>query len=171
MTELEPLFDPGIPRYRRWLVGAFAGVLVLGHLADVVTGSEHWPFSCYPMYARLQRSTSYETIRLVGVTVGAPPREVPMDTPFLRSNFARLGRLPDREVRLQEAVEVYANAVGWDRPNDFGPFNAYRVYEQRWTLRADVDPVRPPDRATLLAELRRPGGTTVAGEVPRDVSP
>lgn len=152
-----------VSRLRRWLVCAFGGVLVIGHALDVATSSEHWPISCYPMYARLHATPSFQMIRLVGLTVQDPPREVPLDSPWLRSNFSRIARAADAPARLLEAVETYAGVAGWDRPEDFGPFAAYRIYEQHWTLRADVHPIRPPDHATLLVELRRP----TVGEVAR----
>jgi hypothetical protein len=151
-----PAADPSpLPKRRRWLVYALATALIVGHAFDVVTKGEHWPISSYPMYADLNPS-DFRMIRLVGVKDETPQREIPMDGAWIRNSLLRLARRPDADARLREAVSAYAHSAGWERPHDGGPFIAYRVYEQRWQLRADADPDRKPDEAKLLVELWRP---------------
>lgn len=141
-------------RTRRWLVYALAGGLIVGHAYDVVTKGEHWPISSYPMYADLN-GREFRMIRLVGVTPHDPPREVPMDGAYIRSTLLRAVRRPDAARRIAQVATAYAKAAGLDHPSKPGPFVAYRVYEQNWTLRADADPTRAPDHAKLLFEVRR----------------
>ncbi|MBC8108224.1 MAG: hypothetical protein H7Z14_16680 [Anaerolineae bacterium] len=53
--------------WRIWLVATLAGVLIVGHLFDIVTQVEHWPFSFYPMYGRVQKKTRLQVLSLYGV--------------------------------------------------------------------------------------------------------
>ncbi len=51
-------------RWRIAFVGCLAMFLVLGHLYDLTTHREHWPFSYYPMYARVQKRTRLQILTL-----------------------------------------------------------------------------------------------------------
>jgi hypothetical protein len=155
-----------LPLHRRWLVGGLACALILGHAFDVFTKGEHWPVSSYPMYAELMTERSFRLIRLVGVTDNQPPREVPFDSAWLRKSLSQIVRRPDARKRLRRAVIDYAAAAGWERRREGGPFVAYRVYDQTWDLRPERDPDRPPDRNSLLFELRREAEGQGGGATP-----
>lgn len=71
-----------VARWRRWLVGGLAALLILGHAYDTLTMREHWPFSYYPMYSRVQARARLEVLGLYGVVQdGTHPRLEPMDDP------------------------------------------------------------------------------------------
>ena len=53
--------------WRIWLVATLAGLLVVGHLFDIITQVEHWPFSFYPMYGRVQKKSRLQILSLYGV--------------------------------------------------------------------------------------------------------
>ncbi|CAN5331520.1 hypothetical protein BH09PLA1_BH09PLA1_20530 [soil metagenome] len=55
---------------RRWRIGlvfALAIILIAGHVYDIVRQSEHWPFSYYPMYGRVQKKSRLRVLSLYGV--------------------------------------------------------------------------------------------------------
>jgi hypothetical protein len=58
---------------RRWrvaLVLLLAAFIVGGHLYDIVTQREHWPFSFYPMYGRVQKKRQLSVLTLCLITRG-----------------------------------------------------------------------------------------------------
>lgn len=55
------------PRRKFW-VSLVLFALLIGHGIDGLLGQEHWPFSNYPMYARVLPSDSLKSVRLFGVT-------------------------------------------------------------------------------------------------------
>jgi len=58
---------------RRWrvaLVLLLAAFLVGGHLYDITTQREHWPFSFYPMYGRVQKKPRLQVLTLCVITRG-----------------------------------------------------------------------------------------------------
>src|SRR5437762_14274432 len=67
--------------WRVRLVYGVIGVIVLGHLYEIVRQHEHWPFSNYPMWAQVTDKWELRTIETVGVTDEAEPREVRLDDP------------------------------------------------------------------------------------------
>ncbi len=142
-------------RYRRWLVCALSGGLIVGHAFDVATRGERWPISSYPMYAYLNTST-FTLVGLFGRTNEDPPRDVPIDAAWLRGTISQIMRRPDADARLREAVIAYSHTYGWGRHAPLGTmFVSYGVYEQVWTLSPDADLGRPPDTSELLVEVRR----------------
>jgi len=56
-----------MPRWRVWMVFALAAVLLGGHLFDIIRQREHWPFSFYPMYGRVQKKRLLRMPALYGV--------------------------------------------------------------------------------------------------------
>jgi len=49
------------------MVFALAAVLLGGHLFDIIRQREHWPFSFYPMYGRVQRKPVLKVPALYGL--------------------------------------------------------------------------------------------------------
>ena len=56
-----------MPRWRIALVATLAVVLIVGHVFDIVTQTEHWPFSYYPMYGRVQSKSRLRIPAFYGV--------------------------------------------------------------------------------------------------------
>src|SRR5690349_11196547 len=55
-------------RWRVWMVFGLLAFLVLGHLFEVVTQREHWPFSPYQMWSRPSLGWELNREMLRGVT-------------------------------------------------------------------------------------------------------
>src|SRR5215218_1861994 len=107
---------------RVFLLSAVSFLLIIGSLFSIIFDEEFWPFSPYPMYAKVQLepSVSVSEMQLYGVTQEAPHREVPMRNsiresayiePFdpgrLRAALSRIESTPDPEKRsrlLNEAL-------------------------------------------------------------------
>ena len=52
---------------RRRMIYGLMATLVIGHLYDIATRREHWPFSPYPMYSHLNSDRVLDAPRIVGV--------------------------------------------------------------------------------------------------------
>jgi len=73
-----------VKRWRVWMVWALAAVLVLGHSFDIVTLTEHWPFSYYQMYARVQKNPQLELLSLCAIVQdGKRQRQVRITESFV----------------------------------------------------------------------------------------
>src|SRR5215217_6483790 len=110
----------GMTKTRVFLLSAVSFLLVIGSLFSIVFDEEFWPFSPYPMYAKVQRAPSVSELQLYGVTQEAPHREVPMRNslrdaayiqPFdqgrMRTAIRRIESKPNpeqRSHRLNEAL-------------------------------------------------------------------
>jgi len=55
-------------RWRTWLVAALAAFIVVGHAYDIAAQTEHWPFSFYPMYGRVQKKPTLQMLALYVLT-------------------------------------------------------------------------------------------------------
>jgi hypothetical protein len=58
--------DSRMSRARVRLAVVILGIIVLGHTIDIVLQREDWPFSNYPMYAKLIRKKETSLLRLYG---------------------------------------------------------------------------------------------------------
>lgn len=145
------------------LIAAIAG----GHLFDMLTGKEHWPFSGYPMFSALTRDKSVWMVHLCGVTREDTPREVPLlkgeylwpfDRPRFRAALLRLDSAADREGRLREALndvlDRYEARRAEGRHN--GPaLRGIRLYKRSYRLDPWARNHDQPDRRRLIFELMR----------------
>src|SRR5438874_8678592 len=100
--------NPVIPmkRWRVWMVVALAGVLILGHAYDILVQREHWPFSYYQMYARVQKKHRLELLNIC-LIVQDGKREKTI-------------RITDQNFvpQLSEARIRNILMVAWGRPDD-----------------------------------------------------
>jgi hypothetical protein len=152
-------------RRRAFLNLVFAG-LILGSLYDIVRDQEHWPFSQYPMFARVWRAPTFTWLRLFGVTPNG--HEFPLDgiqyiQPFDQSRLPKAFRsilnAPSRASRLEEALtnclvryDELARAGAHDGP----PLAVLRLYELEWVIDRAAANLHRPERRQLIAEVRRP---------------
>ncbi len=176
-------------RRRRWIASALIAIIGVGHLVDISfnasiarfnrrraaglesnraadfpwyvrVGSEHWPFSPYPMYSYLTGST-YQVIRMVGVRADDGSEfelhgsMLPMGETAMRYTLNKLSRRPD-DARLRKVLgdclrryESMRTTAGRSSPK----VAAMRVYRLEWTLSSRADPGRAADRRDLLAEF------------------
>jgi hypothetical protein len=151
---------------RRVVRRLFLNFLIVGFVAasgyDVVTDSEQWPFSQYPMFSVAWRSPTFTWLRLIGVT--ADGGEVALDAnryllPFDQSRLPKALRLilagPDGPAHVRQALadclaryEELRRAGEHDGP----PLVAMRLYELGWTIDATAANVDRPEVRRFIAE-------------------
>jgi hypothetical protein len=149
------------------LVHVLLAVLLGASAFDIITGSEHWPISPYPMFSRVERTATLDGLRLFGVTDEAPPREIPLLDPSMIAPFdqTRLSTAMARAVAdpqrrplvddmLRDCLARYQRlrALG---TNLGPPLRAIRLYDVHWTLDGEAANVDTPDRRQLLATSDR----------------
>ncbi|MGB7157711.1 MAG: hypothetical protein WBD40_06570, partial [Tepidisphaeraceae bacterium] len=89
-------------RFRMLLVSGLVLFIVAGHLFDAWRQHDHWPFACYPMFARINKPEPFTSEELWGVT--ADGTEIPitskmtgiMGTNRVRPSLMRLYILSNR---------------------------------------------------------------------------
>src|SRR4051794_35085797 len=139
-------------------------VLVGVHAFDVIAEAEHWPFSPYPMYSKLNTSRDFSTVNLVGVATGqGNTREVPLKGAWLRTSLNYLSTSKKREspAKLRRALADILKFTDDRRAKGFHQlpkFKAIRLYRETWHMSADADPIGPPDRRDLIASYTRGQG-------------
>ena len=164
-------FAPRMSWRRLLVVHAAIAVVVFGHLRDIVTDVEHWPFSPYPMYS-YPPPDRLDVYRVVGVPAGAATggsaggsaREFPLverrylrplDAGSLGATMSRLNRRDARERLLDEALRACLaryEALRAAGRHDGPPLRGARLYRLSWP--ADVTgPRDTPDRRDLLYEV------------------
>ena len=166
----EPTAQPMKP-WRMWLVYAVVGVIVLGHLHEIVRQQEHWPFTNYEMWARVTRDWHVAEVVPVGITDEPEPREVvlldpayfaPMPLNYQRLNFRRAaGRANLRDRILEDYLRRYDHLRTTGR-HDGPPLKGVRLYEWYWMMDRHAGNAASPERKTLLyqypAASTRPAG-------------
>lgn len=158
-------------RWRVKLVYGLIAALVGGHLFDILSGREHWPFSNYPMYSNARRSHSLSALLPYGVTEEEPPREIAFLVPEYIDPFGRgrlraaLGRLhssADREYRLSKALDDLLGRYDARRLaglHDGPPLRGIRLYRAVWRIDPWARNADRPDRRDLLFDYPRPSGS------------
>ena len=151
--------------WRVRLVYGVVGVIVVGHLHEIVRQQEHWPFTNYPMWARVSRDWHVREVMLFGVTDEPSPREVdlrdpsffaPMPAIYQRLNFQRAAsREKVREAMLGDYLRRYEQ-LRRDKRHTGPPLKGLRLYEWHWTMDPAAANARNPDRAKLLFEYPAP---------------
>lgn len=150
---------------RRALVYGLMATIVIGHLYDVVTGREHWPFSPSPMYSHLNRDFVLDVPRIVGVRGDGVAAEFPLrETRYLAPfDQSRLGQAlnamlqaPDGRARVATALadclaryERRRRAGEHDGP----PLSGLRLYHAHWRLDPAARNVEQPDGQDLVVEV------------------
>ena len=167
-------------RRRLYVAHAALGFILLGHGYDIVRQQEHWPFSNYPMWARLSREWHVRQVAPVGLTDDSPPREVdlmyegyfaPMPLQYQRLKFQAVAR----GRRAAERDKVLGDYLGhYERRRAAGlhggpPLVGMRLYERHWDMNKHASNAATPDRTTLLYEYRPSGAATqpATTEAPR----
>ena len=148
-------------RWRFWLVNSIVAVLVLAHFMEIVRQTEHWPFSNYPMWARVSKEWHETQIVPMGVTDDDPPEEVkltdpayfaPMPVYYQRLNFRSVAKKPNvRDRVVRDYLERYERrrAAGLHRGP---PLKGVRLYELYWMMDRSASNVATPERRTLVYE-------------------
>jgi hypothetical protein len=159
---------------RRWrvrLVNGIIAVIVLAHLMEIARQTEHWPFSNYPMWARVSKGWTETQIVPMGVLADDPGVEIPLNNPdyfapmpvyYERLNFRRVARKPGvRDELLREYLGRYERRRA--ALEHAGPaLGGIRLYERSWTMDRAASNVGAPERWTLIYEY--PPGAKGAGQ-------
>lgn len=152
---------------RLWIVNMLLLGITAGSLIDIVSGREHWPFSPYAMYSRLELDRTARKIMVFGVPEDLTQDPFPLQArqfirPFERTRLNTAMSLLYRSSQGERNIRLAAKDI-WRRYSSLrrtklnaGPrLKEVRVYEVWWQLRADASNVRSPDRKRLLAIVTR----------------
>ena len=153
------------------MVHLIIGLITAGSLFDLVTDSEHWPFSQYPMFASISQDTRDHTLsllRLFGVLKADVNQEIPLvqyeyiypfDQNRLQAALATRGGPEGRDQLLTAALhdclnryEALRQAGRHDGPVPQG----VRLYRLSWRLDQAAQNVDQPDRRQLILEVIPP---------------
>lgn len=130
--------------------------LLLVHLYEIITSTEHWPFSPYPMYSELVSGQASTSIALVGVKRNR--QEFSMDAAWQRKTFTRMASRSSesRHGALRTCYQSYrADKRAGSKRQDLA---GVRLYEETWT----VDDAGRPKRLArkLVDQYMRPSSAT-----------
>jgi hypothetical protein len=151
-----------MPRRRVTVVYAVMALILGGSLLDAVRDSEHWPWSCYPMYSFMETGTTFDDYRLYGVPTQNPGTEISLFTderylqPFDQSRLAEIlnyvkddPRLHDGLVNCLTRYEALRHGGRHDGPE----LAKLRMYHVFWTLDPWGATIEKPDRKELVEEV------------------
>ncbi len=169
---LAPLLAPTpMRRWRIWLVVGIILVLTFGHLWDIVTRTEQWPFSYYPMYARLEKKRSLTVISLFAVINRDGRRRVVRVTDA--PDIPQLAALNEGRLRVilmsawnsnggnnvEAAKRTIADYIRmYEARRMSGEFDGpqmieARLYKLTWAVRSDGSRAKRPSKSELLASV------------------
>jgi hypothetical protein len=149
---------------RRWLVvNALIAVLLGGNLFDILTTTEHWPFSHYGMYSGLAPRHVSAKLSLYGVTeagtvsLNVPGYFAPLDDQRLRATIRSQLRRPEAGPAVEEVLR-YAGAR-YEQLRQMGAHDgsrllAVRLVEASWTKDPWTQNRESPDVIQQLYEVR-----------------
>jgi hypothetical protein len=167
-------FDKNVPspdplltlrRYRIWVVYAVIILITGGSLFDIITGTEHWPFSPYPMYSGVHLDRFFDSYRLYGVREEEGLHDISLwEIPYIQPfDFSRLdialramSNSPKRQRFLGEALRdilVRYTALRRLGRHNGPPLRGIRLYLLHWKLDAWARNVDKPDRKELIFEI------------------
>jgi len=140
-------------------------LIVVASLYDIVRDEEHWPFSQYPMFNRVNTSRELTWLRLYGVTASGDEQALlsyrdvfPFDQSRLSKAFGSIRTRPDSDTALRAALENCLDRYERRRKEgrlDGPALVALRLYDVHWRLDPRAANVDTPDTRRLVAEVRR----------------
>jgi len=164
--------DKTISRGRLAVIYGLILFIVGGSFLDLVRDTEHWPWSCYPMYSEPERGTKFDDVRLYGVLASDRTTEISLFTderylqPFDQSRIAEILRVvwdkPGFDKALWNCLNRY-DALRKAGKHDGPELAGLRVYHVFWTLDPYGRTIEHPDSKDKLAEIMRPIAVTSAG--------
>jgi hypothetical protein len=146
---------PGSPaplkRSRLWIVYGLLAVIVLGHLVEVVTQREHWPFSPYQMWSKPAVGWEVKREMLRGVTDEPTPREIALQPGQLypipyqmvvvnmqTANKAVQNKDPEQAKRIINGLLAHYNNRVAAGKNPGPKLRGLRLYQVVWKMDADA---------------------------------
>jgi hypothetical protein len=171
---IRPVFwapsEPAIgktPMLRRRILVVY-GVMAFilgGSILDMVRDTEHWPWSCYPMYSYMQTGTTFDDYRLYGVPKQNPDTEISLFTderylqPFDQSRLAEILRAVQGDPRLHDGLLnclIRYEALRRGGRHDGPELVKLRMYHVLWTLDPWGATIEKPDHKELVDEVALP---------------
>lgn len=158
-----------LPLHRRRLlvVNAVIAVGIGGHLFDIVTGTEHWPFSHYGMFSGLAPRHLSAKLNLYGVTeagdvrLNIPGYVAPLDDQRIRGTILKLQRRPDARPALERVLRYSGDRYERLRrmgAHDGPPILGVKLVEVSWTQDEWAQNKQSPDSLRVLYEVRLSDG-------------
>ena len=153
-------------RTRLWVVHGAIFLLLTGSAYDIIRGREHWPFSCYPMYSKIELDSTMTQLRIFGVPVGKPDAELilrdrrylePFDNSRLGQALKRIQAGADPETNLPIALTDCLGryeALRLQGRHDGPRLSALRLYALTWTLDPRAANRDRPEHRRLIAEVQ-----------------
>jgi hypothetical protein len=137
--------------YRVWIVYTILAVIVCGHLFEVYTQHEHWPFSPYQMWSKPSVGWDVNREMLRGVTDEPTPREVSITPTQLypipyqmvvvnMQNAKRAvqeGRTSDAETIINGLLKHYNDRLSAGKFQGT-KLKALRLYQVTWKMDTDA---------------------------------
>lgn len=156
------------PRLRSAAIVALLGVLVAGQAYAMITRSEPWPFSSYPMYHQGQ-GRQVTTVQVEGVLedgtrqlLAIQPQLAPFAAARLRAYLRRLGKGARGEARRVQAARALLSLYESHRSSgrhSGPPLRELEVFEATWRIVPfATNRERPKSRRLVASTLGRRGG-------------
>jgi hypothetical protein len=161
----------GISPGRRAMVYCVIAAILVPHLYDIARQQEHWPYSNYPMWARLSKDWHVMAVAPVGLTEDPARPEVELSDPAYFApvplHFQRLtfGPLKKSSARRDKVLGDYLRRYEDLRragKHDGPPLVGIRLYERYWDMDKRASNAATPDRTTLVYEYRSGSAPTSA---------
>lgn len=148
-----------MPSWQKLIVAVVMIVIVGWHVFAVIAREDHWPFSNYPMYSKLQTEKVFSNVRIVAFTDETPPRRIVERSTHLRTLMARLARreVPD-PARVERTIRDHFRRYDQRADKGGARIAEVRIYRQTWQLRPDASNRDEPDQTELFARVRIPRG-------------
>jgi hypothetical protein len=159
---------PARPMRRRGIVAVYLlmALIVGGSLLDLVRDTEHWPWSNFPMYSRVEDvAPTFEDYRLYGVVADDAHSEISLSTdirylqPFDPSRLAealvKLAGDPRIDEGLLDCLNRY-ESLRKSGAHKGPPLVALRLYRVRFTLDPWGRNTDQPDQKTLIRQVELP---------------
>jgi hypothetical protein len=156
--------NTGISRPRLIVIYGLFAFILLGSFLDLVRDTEHWPWSCYPMYSYMETGTKFDDLRIYGVlNDGSEISLYAHDQylqPFDQSRMAEILEVIDWKPGFTKAIEnCYDRYESLRRKGklDAPALVGMRVYRVYWTLDPYGKTIEHPDSKTRVGEYMTPG--------------
>jgi hypothetical protein len=148
---------------RRTVARAVLLAVVAGAVLSTASLTELWPFSPYPMFARLVPPDHVARTRVLGLPAdGGPPFVLrgeqiePFGAAQLRDALNRVAMRPDRDRALQEALrDLLARYEAGRREgrHDGAALRGLRLERAGWRIDPEARNLERPDWRETLAEI------------------
>jgi hypothetical protein len=163
----QPAYSLPLNKRRRLVVNVFIAVCIGGHVFDIVTGTEHWPFSHYGMFSGLTPRHISAKLYLYGVShTGDVPLNVqsyfvPLDDQRVRGAILKIQRRSGDQIAVESAIRYVGARYEYLRQmgaHHGPPLFAMKLVAVSWTQHEWAENKGSPDSVRVLYEIPLSGG-------------